>query len=237
LQAIRLFNRSEGMIMKKTAKKAARKSAALSTALQALVSTVATCGFSTANAYVECVAAVQGIVSATRPGSPRNRALEAAALGYKAGYVARSLLADPAYVKRWHNLSVVQQIDAGVEIINRAAPTSSKDDRRTEQEHKACRAADVSWFKVKERAGLTEPKKNKGGRKPRTGSNAPPPPPVDLVMASPKLATKAAANDYFGTAAAALLATVDKNAKLVDPRISTAVSDFLAAVKVALGIK
>lgn len=220
---------------KKNARKASGKP--LNATLAALVTTVATCGFSTANAYAECVIAVQSIVTATRPGSPRNRALEAAALGYKSGYVARSLLVDPAYAKRWGNMTVVQQIEEGATIIARAAPQSSKDDRRTEQEHKACRAADVSWFKVRERAGLTEPKANKGNRKPRPGKNPAKAPPVDLVKASPKLATKAAANDYFGTAAAALLATVDKNAKLVDPRISTAVSDFLAAVKVALGIK
>jgi hypothetical protein len=219
---------------KKNTRKANAKP--LNDAIAALVTTVATCGFSTANAYAECVVAVQGIVSGTRVGSPRNRALEAAAIGYKAGYVARSLLVDPAYGKRWGNLSMSQQIEEGATIIARAAPTSSKDDRRTEQEHKACRAADVSWFKVKERAGIVEPKKNKGGRKPRPGANAAKAPPVDLVKASPKLATKAAANDYFGTAAAALLATVDKNAKLVDPRISTAVHTFLTEVKAALGI-
>jgi hypothetical protein len=222
----------------KSNKKAAAKSNAkpLSDALQGLVTTVATCGFSTANAYADCVAAVASIIKGTRPGSPRNRALEAAALGYKSGYVARSLLAMDAYAKRWGNMTMAQQIEAGAEIIARAAPTSSKADRRTEEEHKACRAADVSWFKVKERAGLAEPKKNKGGRKPRTGSNPPSAPPVDLVKASPKLANKEAANDYFGTAAAALLATVDKNAKLVDPRISTAVHTFLTEVKAALGI-
>ena len=218
------------------ARKQIRKQATLSEAVQTLITTVATCGFSTANAYAECVVAVRDIVTGTRPGSQRNRALEAAALGYKSGYVARSLLTIEAYQKKWHNMSQVQQIEEGAAIIARAAPTSNKPDRRTDAEHKACRAADVSWFKVKERAGLAEPKKNKGGRKPRQGSNPPKAPPVDLVKASPKLATKQAANDYFGTAAAALLATVDKNAKLVDPRISSAVSDFLAAVKEALGI-
>lgn len=222
---------------KKNARKVAtRKVAALSEAVQTLITTVATSGFMVANNFAECVDAVAGIVKATRLGSPRNRALEAAALGYKGGYVARSLLRDPAYAQRWGNMSMTQQIEAGAEIIARAAPTSNKPDRRTEAEHKACRAADVSWYKVKEAAGVAEPKKNKGGRKPRTGSNPPKAPPVDLVKASPKLATKQAANDYFGTAAAALLATVDKNAKLVDPRISSAVSDFLAAVKAALGI-
>jgi hypothetical protein len=238
LQAIRLLIEAKERSMSKKSKKSAKRNAKpLSEALQGLITTCATAGFNTANAFAECVAAVQEIVRTTRLGSPRNRALEAAALGHKSGYVARSLLADPAYVKRWGNMSVEQQIEAGAEIIARASPQSSKDDRRTEQEHKACRAADVSWFKVKERAGLTEPKANKGNRKPRTGSNPPKAPPVDLVKASPKLANKAAANDYFGTAAAALLATVDKNAKLVDPRISTAVSDFLTAVKAALGIK
>lgn len=223
------------MTTKKTKRTAARGKA-LSAALQGFISTVATCGFSTANAYADCVVAVQGILKETRPGSNRNRALEAAALGYKSGYVARSLLVDPAYGKRWGNLSQTQQIEEGTLIIGRAAPTSSKDDRRTEAEHKACRAADVSWFKVRERAGLTEPKKNKGNRKPRPSANEGKAPPVDLVKASPKLATKEAANDYFGTAAAALLATVDKNAKLVDPRISTAVHVFLTDVKKALGI-
>ncbi len=42
-----------------------------------LVATVATCGFASAGAYADCVTAVAAIVTATRPGSPRNRALEA----------------------------------------------------------------------------------------------------------------------------------------------------------------
>lgn len=217
-------------------RKAARIAKPLNATLQGFVSTVAHCGFATANVFAECVAAVQGIVSNTRPGKPRNVALEQAANGYKGAYVARSLLSDPAYQKKWGNMTEEQHISEGQAIIARSAPTAKADDRRTEQEHKACRAADVSWFKVRERAGLVEPKKNKGGRKPRPGKNEPKAPPVDLVKSSPKLPNKAAANDYFGTAAAALLATVDKNAKLVDPRISTAVHNFLTEVKAALGI-
>lgn len=223
--------------MKKTTKKVTAAAKALSVTLQGLVATVATCGFDSANVYALCVSTVAEIVKATRPGSPRNRALEAAALGYKSGYIARSLLVDPAYAKRWGNMSQLQQIEAGTEIIGRAAPTSSKDDRRTDQEHKACRAADVSWVRIREAAGIKSANARTASRKPRPGKTEANPVPVDLVKASPKLATKAAANDYFGTAAAALLATVDKNAKMVDPRISSAVSDFLAAVKVALGIK
>lgn len=222
---------------KKTTKRATKAVAAMSEALQKLVSSVALAGFQEGGAYRAAVSGVMAIVSATRPGSPRNRALEAAALGYKAARVANSLLADPAYVKRWHNMADELIIEAGAEIIGKAAPTSSKPDRRTEQEHKACRSADVSWVRIREAAGIKSAEKRKASRKPRQGSNPAKAPPVDLVKASPKLATKAAANDYFGTAAAALLATVDKNAKLVDPRISSAVSDFLAAVKAALGIK
>jgi hypothetical protein len=123
-------------------------------------------------------------------------------------------------------ISTSRQCEAAGEIIAKATPDSSKPDRRTELEHKAVRAADVSWAKVKREAGIEATKK--GNRKPRTGSTGNVPP-VDLVKASPKLATKEAANDYFGTAAAALLATVDKNAKLVDPRLSSAVSDFLSS--------
>jgi hypothetical protein len=219
----------------KTAKRAATKP--LSDALQALVTTVATCGFSTANAYVECVVAVQSIVSGTRPGSPRNRALEAAALGYKAGYVARSLLVDPAYAKRWGNMSVAQQIEAGAEIIARAAPTVEQGRSAHGSGAQGLPRRRCQLVQGQGARRPCEPKKNKGNRKPRPGKNPPKAPPVDLVKASPKLATKQAANDYFGTAAAALLATVDKNAKLVDPRISTAVHTFLTEVKAALGIK
>lgn len=209
--------------MKKTAKKVQR---ALNVKLAALVGGAASIGFNIATGYAAAVDLVIAVkASAT--------ALERTGEQYKRGYVARSLLANPAYVKRWHNLDQAAQFDAAGEIIAKATPDSSKPDRRTDGEHKAVRAADVSWSKVKRAAGIEA--KKKGGRKPRPGSTAKAPP-VDLVKASPKLATKEAVNDYFGTAAAALLATVDKNAKLVDPRISSAVSDFLASVKKALGI-
>jgi hypothetical protein len=211
------------MIMKKTAKKAQAK---LNAKFTALVTSAAAIGFNLATGYaaaVELVIAVKGSAAA----------MERTGEQYKRGYVARSLLSVPAYAKRWHNLDQSGQFEAAGEIIAKATPDSSKPDRRTEVEHKAVRAADVSWAKVKREAGIAPTKK--GNRAPRTGSTGNVPP-VDLVKASPKLATKEAANDYFGTAAAALLATVDKNAKLVDPRLSSAVSDFLAAVKKALGI-
>lgn len=211
--------------MKKTAKKVQR---ALNAKLAALVSGAASIGFNIATGYAAAVDLVIAVKASAA-------AMEKAGEQYKCGYVARSLLSVPAYAKRWHNLDMAAQCEAAGEIIAKATPDSTKPERRTELEHKAVRAADVSWSKVKRAAGIAATKK--GGRKPRTGSTEGKAPPVDLVKASPKLATKEAVNDYFGTAAAALLATVDKNAKLVDPRLSSAVSDFLAAVKVALGIK
>lgn len=211
--------------MKKTVKKAQAK---LNAKFTALVTSAAAIGFDVASGYaaaVDLVIAVKGSAAA----------LERTGEQYKRGYVARSLLSVPAYAKRWHNLDQPGQFDAAGEIIAKATPDSSKPDRRTELEHKAVRAADVSWSKVKRAAGIAATKN--GNRTPRTSTvPAGNVPPVDLVKASPKLPNKTAANDYFGTAAAALLATVDKNAALVDPRISSAVSDFLAAVKAALGI-
>lgn len=210
--------------MKKTVKKAQK---ALNAKLATLVATAASIGFTYASGHAAAVELVRAVKASAN-------ALTQAGEQYKRGYVARSLLTHDAYSKRWGNMDQAAQCEAAGEIIARATPESSKPDRRTELEQKAVRAADVSWANVKRAAGIEATKK--GGRKPRPGTTGNVPP-VDLVKASPKLETKQAANDYFATAAAALLATVDKNAKLVDPRLSSAVSDFLSAVKTALGIK
>jgi hypothetical protein len=167
-----------------------------------------------------------------RIGTKSKVALADASLNYKAGYIARSLR--ETYAKRWGNMGDAELVEAAKEIYGKPYPESSKANRRTEAEHKACRAADVSLATAKRRAGLIAEKK--GGRKPRPSSNAPAKAiPVDLVKASPTLKTKEAANDYFATACAALLATVNKNAKRIDPRLSSAVSDFHAACK-AMGL-
>lgn len=242
--------------MAKKTKKRTVKVTALPEAVQTMVSAIALCGFDAFGAFAKCCDNVLAIVKSTRPGSPRNRALEAAALGYRAGYVACNLLRDDDYAKRWGNMSQLQQIEEATRIIGmRAAKAETRPDGttiylpdskqpdgyRNAREHKAVRASDVSWLKVREATGL-KAKKAKQSRAPRTGSTEATPPPVDLVKASPTLATREAANDYFGTAAAALLATVDKNVKAgrgnpIDPRISTAVHNFLTEVKAALGIK
>lgn len=201
--------------------------ARISAKLNAFVESAAAIGFNAATGYAAAVELVTAVKASAK-------ALEQAGEQYKRGYVARSLLATAAYAKRWHNLDQAGQFEAAGEIIAKATPDSSKPDRRTELEHKACRAADTSWSSVKRAAGIA-PKK-KGGRKPRPSSNAPSKAvPVDLVKASPALPNKEAANDYFATACAALLATVNKNAKHIDPRLSSAVSDFHSALK-AMGL-
>lgn len=200
----------------------------LNARLRQLVASAAAVGMNVANGYAEAVALFKAI------GTKNRVALVDAGLNYKAGYLVRSLSDVAAYAKRWGNMGDDQRVEAALEIYAKPYPESSKPNRRTEQEHRACRAADVSLAAAKRRAGLIAEKK--GGRKPRPAANPPKPAPVDLVKASPKLQNKAAANDYFATAAAALLATVDKNARLVMPQLSSAVSDFKAAVTKALGL-
>jgi hypothetical protein len=201
---------------------------ALSATLKTLVASAAAVGMNVAGGYADAVNLFKRI------GTKSKVALADAGLNYKAGYVARYLSDTPAIAKRWDNMGDAQRIDAAKEIYGKPYPESSKPNRRTELEHRACRAADVSLATAKRRAGLIAEKK--GGRKPRPSSNAPAKAvPVDLVKASPTLKTKEAANDYFATACAALLATVNKNAKRIDPRLSTAVSDFHAACK-AMGL-
>lgn len=208
--------------MKKKAKSAAKP---ISAKLRELIGTAAAIGFDVATGYQRAVSLARAI------GSKNRLALVEAGLQYKAGYVARYLGDQPAFAKRWHNMGQDERIAESLDIYGRPYPESSKGNRRTALEHKACRAADVSWNTAKRRAGLIAEKK--GGRKPRPAANASKPVPVDLVKASPKLPNKTAANDYFATAAAALLATVDKNAKHVAPQVSSAVSDFVTALRTA----
>jgi hypothetical protein len=200
---------------------------ALSPALKALVASAASVGMNVAGGYADAVALFKRI------GTKSKVALADAGLNYKAGYVARYLKESAGYAKRWDNMGEPQLVDAAKEIYGKPYPESSKANRRTELEHKACRAADVSLATAKRRAGLIAEKK--GGRKPRPAANPPKAVPVDLVKASPTLKTKEAANDYFATACAALLATVNKNAKRIDPRLSSAVTDFHNACK-AMGL-
>lgn len=202
------------------------KRAPMSATLKALVASAASVGMNVATGYAEAVTLFKRI------GTKSKVALADASLNYKAGYIARSLR--ETYAKRWGNMDDALMIEEARVIYAKPYPESSKPNRRTEAEHRACRAADVSLATAKRRAGLIAEKK--GGRKPRPASNAPSKAvPVDLVKASPTLKTKEAANDYFATACAALLVTVNKNAKRIDPRLSSAVTDFHDALK-AIGL-
>jgi hypothetical protein len=199
------------------------KTVRISEKLRSLIASAVTIGFNVATGYSEAVSLFRAI------GTKNRVALADAGMNYKCGYVARYLSDIPAMQKRWGNLNDEQLIAEARDIYAKPYPESSKPNRRTELEHKACRAADVSLATAKRRAGLIAEKK--GGRKPRPASNkADKAVPVDLVKTSPVLKTKAAANDYFATAAAALLATVNKNAKNITPRISTAVQELHAAM-------
>jgi hypothetical protein len=215
--------------MKKNAKKTAAK--ALNATLRAAIATAAGIGFDIATGYAAAVELARKVAKS-------RAALNEAGAQYKAGYVARYLSDIPAVAKRWGNMDQAARIAAAADVIAKATPESSKPNRRTETEHKACRAADVSWSTAKRRAGILAEKK--GGRAPRPAAKASTTVkalPVDLVKASPRLGTPTAANDYFATAAAALLATVNKNAKHVPPAVSTAVTDFHAALRTAGLIK
>lgn len=211
------------------AKKANNPAKLISAARRRLIEGAAVVGYASANAF-------EGGVTLAKAIGPHKQALADAGVQYQAGYVARSLFADKAYQRKWGNYDDAARIEAGLIIMGRATPESTKADRRSELEHKACRAAAVSWSGCKSRAGVVE----KTTRKPRVPSsglskNAQLVVPVDLVKASPKLASKSAANDYFATACAALLATVDKNAKHVMPQISSALTDLRLAL-VAAGV-
>lgn len=204
------------------------KAKALSARLQGLVASAASIGFDVATGYSRAVELAKAI------GTKNRLALIEAGLQYQSGYVARYLGDNTAYAKRWHNMGQKERLAESLDIIGRAEPESSKANRRSALEHKAVRAAQTSWSTAKRRAGLIA--ERKGGRKPRPSSNKPSKAvPVDLVKASPKLASKAAANNYFATACAALLATVDKNARLVPPQVSSALTDLRTAF-IAAGI-
>lgn len=147
-------------------------------------------------------------------------------LQYKAGYMAAYFAANvPGWAKRKGNQSQDVIAEDMAAIYSKPYPESTKPNRRTEVEHKACRAADSSWSGAKSVAGLSNPQK----RAPRPSANKAPEPPRELVAATPKLGTKVAANEHFSIAAAALMTTCNANAKFVQPAIISAVSDLYQA--------
>lgn len=215
-------------------KKTAKRVVTLSSSVATLVASASGIGYDVASGFASGVKLVGDIMRGTRDDAKRKKALNDAGAAYKVGYALRYLEDEKSIQKRWGNMDRLQRLAEVEAIFAKPTPDSSKPNRRTELEHKACRAADTSWSSCKRRAGIAPTKA--GNRSPRPSANEPAKaPPVDLVKASPKLASKSAVNDYFQTAAAALLATVDKNARLISPQLSSAVSDFKAAIAKALG--
>jgi hypothetical protein len=213
-----LFNRMKEMTMtnaKANTRKAARK--AITAAKRRLIASAASLGHGVAGGYQAAVDALKSFTLDDKG------ALADFGVQYKAGYMVRYFEANmPRYLKRVGNMDLALRVEDALTIYAKPAPDTTKANRRTDLEHKACRAADVSWNTVKARAGLAKPKT----RKPRPAVVPANPVPVDLVKASPKLATKEAVNDHFATAAAALLATVNVNAKRVSPQLSSLIEDF-----------
>lgn len=216
-----------------TKKAKAKTAKALSTKLADLVAGAATIGFSVAGGFASAVSLFTAVKGSTR-------ALSEASAEYVRGYVAASLLTDPAYAKRWHNLDDAGLFDAAGDIIAKTPPNASKPDSRTTAEHLAVRAGQTSLSTAKRKAGIA-PKKG-GGRKPRPATvpaNDESPVPIDMVTATPTLATREEANDYFVNAIAALLVTCDKNIKAGDknpilPQVSSALSDCRKALAAAI---
>lgn len=176
------------------------------------------------------------------------RALEQFSANYVCGYVAASLVRQG--LASWGNLPVSEQVENARSIVNLKPAKKSgdtflpdcdqPDGYRTERQHKAVRAGQTSLASVLRAAGIAA--KKGGGRAPRPSTTEPEGnlPPVDLVKAAPELKTRDAANEYFATAAAALLATVNKNVKAgrgnpILPAVSTAVQTFREAL-IAAGL-
>lgn len=108
--------------------------------------------------------------------------------------------------------------------------------RRTKEQELAYGAARVAWTGVCKLAGIKVPdarggntsatrrKANAGKVKPKAAANSNKP-------ASPKCRDRAALIRYGNIQAAALLATVNKNAGICPPQFSSAVQDFFKAMK------
>jgi hypothetical protein len=196
--------------------------------MAALISSAAGIGFDTVNAYA------RGIELAKRIG-PNPKLLADAGVQYQIGYVAGYL---KRHETRTRNLSDEMRFDESRAVLEKAMPESTKPNRRTDLEHRACRAASNSWTRCKDDAGVkAAPKarlnggKRKAAKPNNTGANG------GKVSAinTPRLENAEAANAYFGQLAVAALRTVNINAKKLSPAISTAVQDFhLAMVNAGL---
>lgn len=106
--------------------------------------------------------------------------------------------------------------------------------RRTKGEEDAYLSARVQWSGLAKEAGVTLPKKsgsNSTGRTPRPAAKATAKQAAnDSKPSVRKYANKAALITYANVQAAALLATINKNAAIAPNELKSAVQDFKAAV-------
>ena len=229
--------------MNKTQKKAKAANARISAALNALIASASTIGFATSGAFEDAVQLVRNALKALPRGANplKHQGMIDLGLAYKAGYIARRLKSESAFAKRWGNYDDAQCIEEAATIYAKPGFESGKPNRRSEVEHKACRAADTSFTKVRERAGLVSERKGAGGRKPRPSSNKKEPA-RDMLFASPKLANDNEAREYFRTALAALMTTTEvnrqngakKEVKHVAFLVQSIIQDAKAAIEKAL---
>ncbi len=106
---------------------------------------------------------------------------------------------------------------------------------RSTDEQRAYDASRTAWSQILKGAGIKSAASRGGARKPRPGKNekdaADKPGLVDVSKASPGFDNLPAMHDFVLMQAMMLLRTCNKNAKIASPQITSAVSDFVAAVK------
>jgi hypothetical protein len=155
---------------------------------------------------------------------------------FKAGHLLR-YLESRGYERRFGNMDRAMRVEECIRIFDKATPEAEKTNRRTDLEHKGCKAADNAWTRVKDAAGLKAPpvkrparpsQANAKGKADNTNR------PVDIRLAAPTLASANDAWKFYDNASAALLTATNKNAKSVPIAVKTAVQDFRKAIREAL---
>jgi hypothetical protein len=111
--------------------------------------------------------------------------------------------------------------------------------RRTPQEEAMYTAARAAWSYALRTGGYKTADKRGGGKRganttPKDKAPAPKPK-LTKALLTPKVATGNAYVQHVMMQASALMAFHDKNAKAATPQLSSAIADFAAAVKAAVG--
>lgn len=219
--------------MSKSTEKAQRRSKSLT----ALISSAANLGYAFSGGFEAAVASAHKLVPSNYLGlSEEQRKVFAAqirdfGIQFKAGHLLKYLELR-GYNKRFGNMDHAQKIAACVEIFDAAPPESDKNNRRTETEHKGCRAADNAWTRVRDAAGLKPPaQKRKPLRRAAGDEKGKGTAPVALTNLQPlKFAASSDALEAFKAIAANLHRLVNGNVLTIPPQLRSAAQDFEAAV-------